>query len=119
MRIGHPTGLFNMQVRSADADEIGHLAQLWCDGWHEAHAPLAPLELTRLRTLAKECRLMFSSTPHSPLSPLGITRVAPNTVSTYSKSYGNYRVAFGSWFAASHKTEQAPTDQASNVLKNN
>lgn len=41
-----------MQVRSADADEIDHLARLWYDVWHETHAPLAPLEVTRLRTPA-------------------------------------------------------------------
>jgi GNAT superfamily N-acetyltransferase len=41
-----------MQVRSADADEINHLARLWYDVWHETHAPLAPLEVTRLRTPA-------------------------------------------------------------------
>jgi GNAT superfamily N-acetyltransferase len=40
-----------MQVRSADAAEIDHLARLWYDVWHETHAPLAPPELTRLRTL--------------------------------------------------------------------
>ena len=41
-----------MQVRPANADEMDHLARLWHDGWHETHAPLSPLELTRLRTLA-------------------------------------------------------------------
>jgi ribosomal protein S18 acetylase RimI-like enzyme len=40
-----------MQVRSAEAAEIDHLARLWHDGWHEAHAALVPPELTRLRTL--------------------------------------------------------------------
>lgn len=40
-----------MQVRSADAAEIDHLARVWYDGWHQAHASLAPPELTRLRTL--------------------------------------------------------------------
>ena len=40
-----------MQVRSADAAEIDHLARLWYDGWHRMHAPLVPPELTRLRTL--------------------------------------------------------------------
>jgi GNAT superfamily N-acetyltransferase len=39
-----------MQVRSADAAEIDHLARLWHDGWHQAHAPLVPQELIRLRT---------------------------------------------------------------------
>ncbi|MFC6489756.1 GNAT family N-acetyltransferase [Nitratireductor sp. GCM10026969] len=40
-----------MQVRSADAAEIDHLARLWHEGWHETHAPLLPPHLTRLRTL--------------------------------------------------------------------
>jgi hypothetical protein len=39
-----------MQVRSADAAEIDHLARLWHDGWHQTHASLVPQELTRLRT---------------------------------------------------------------------
>ena len=41
-----------MQVRPADADEVDHLARLWYDSWHDTHAPLAPPELIRLRTLA-------------------------------------------------------------------
>jgi ribosomal protein S18 acetylase RimI-like enzyme len=40
-----------MQVRSAEAAEIDHVARLWYDVWHETHAPLSPPELTRLRTL--------------------------------------------------------------------
>jgi GNAT superfamily N-acetyltransferase len=40
-----------MQVRSADAAEIDHLAQLWHDVWHETHALLQPPELIGLRTL--------------------------------------------------------------------
>jgi GNAT superfamily N-acetyltransferase len=40
-----------MHVRSADATEIDQLAQLWFDGWREAHAHLVPPELTRVRTL--------------------------------------------------------------------
>ncbi len=39
-----------MQVRSADPAEIGHLARLWHDVWHQSHAPLSPPELTRLRS---------------------------------------------------------------------
>ena len=40
-----------MDVRAAKEVEIGHLARIWYDGWHEAHAQLVPAELTRLRTL--------------------------------------------------------------------
>ena len=38
-------------VRSAAAAEIDHLAQLWYDGWQDAHARILPAELTRIRTL--------------------------------------------------------------------
>jgi GNAT superfamily N-acetyltransferase len=40
-----------MHVRGAEEAEIDLLAQLWYDGWHEAHAPIVPAELTELRTL--------------------------------------------------------------------
>jgi ribosomal protein S18 acetylase RimI-like enzyme len=40
-----------MDVRSADAAELDHLARLWHDGWHESHAPLLPRALTDLRTV--------------------------------------------------------------------
>jgi ribosomal protein S18 acetylase RimI-like enzyme len=42
---------FAMDVRAAEAGEIGHLAKIWYDGWHDAHARIVPAELTRLRTL--------------------------------------------------------------------
>jgi ribosomal protein S18 acetylase RimI-like enzyme len=40
-----------MIVRAAEANEIDHLAQLWHDGWQDAHAKLAPPGLVRARTL--------------------------------------------------------------------
>lgn len=40
-----------MDVRNAEASEIGPLAQLWYDGWHDAHARLLPDELARIRTI--------------------------------------------------------------------
>jgi ribosomal protein S18 acetylase RimI-like enzyme len=40
-----------MHVRAAEESEIDLLTKLWHDGWHEAHAPIVPAELTRLRTL--------------------------------------------------------------------
>jgi ribosomal protein S18 acetylase RimI-like enzyme len=40
-----------MDVRAAEEREIGKLAQIWYDGWHEAHTEIVPEELTRLRTL--------------------------------------------------------------------
>jgi ribosomal protein S18 acetylase RimI-like enzyme len=40
-----------MNVRAADEAEINHLAQVWHEGWQDAHAQLLPAELTRLRTL--------------------------------------------------------------------
>ena len=40
-----------MRVRAAEATEIDQLAKVWFDGWHEAHARIVPVELTRVRTL--------------------------------------------------------------------
>ncbi len=40
-----------MDVRTAEEGEIGDLARIWYDGWHEAHAQIVPAELTRLRSI--------------------------------------------------------------------
>jgi GNAT superfamily N-acetyltransferase len=40
-----------MDVRAANPSELDHLARVWHEGWHEAHAPIVPADLTRLRTL--------------------------------------------------------------------
>lgn len=40
-----------MDVRRVEEAEIGHLAKLWHDVWHESHARLVPAALARLRTL--------------------------------------------------------------------
>jgi ribosomal protein S18 acetylase RimI-like enzyme len=40
-----------MDVRDAEAGEIDHLARLWYEAWHDAHAHIVPAELTELRTL--------------------------------------------------------------------
>ena len=40
-----------MDIRDANPGEIGHLARLWYDGWQDAHAPILPAELKRVRTL--------------------------------------------------------------------
>ncbi|MEX2124669.1 MAG: GNAT family N-acetyltransferase [Woeseia sp.] len=40
-----------MDVRNAEEPEIVHLAQVWYDGWQDAHAGILPAELRRLRTL--------------------------------------------------------------------
>lgn len=40
-----------MQVRAAEAAEIGALARIWYDGWQDAHAEILPEELKRIRTL--------------------------------------------------------------------
>jgi GNAT superfamily N-acetyltransferase len=39
-----------MDVRSAEEREIDELAQLWCDGWQDAHARILPAELAQYRT---------------------------------------------------------------------
>jgi GNAT superfamily N-acetyltransferase len=37
-------------VRRAEPSEIGALARIWHDGWHDAHAVLMPEALVRVRT---------------------------------------------------------------------
>lgn len=41
----------NWRIRTAIIDEIEPLAQLWYDGWQDAHEKILPVELKRLRTL--------------------------------------------------------------------
>lgn len=38
-------------IRNAAEPDIEHLAQLWFDGWQDAHAEVLPEDLKRLRTL--------------------------------------------------------------------
>lgn len=38
-------------IRAASLNEIDALAELWFDGWQDAHAEILPIELKRLRTL--------------------------------------------------------------------
>jgi GNAT superfamily N-acetyltransferase len=40
-----------MRPRKAEIHELDRLAQLWHDGWREAHAAILPAELSRYRTL--------------------------------------------------------------------
>jgi GNAT superfamily N-acetyltransferase len=39
-----------MTVRPAETAELDHLARLWHEGWHDAHASLAPPGLVAART---------------------------------------------------------------------
>lgn len=39
-----------VSVRPTSEAELDHLARLWYEAWHQSHAPLLPVELTRLRT---------------------------------------------------------------------
>ena len=61
-----------MQVRSADAAEIDHLARLWCNSWHATHAALHPPELTGLRTLESFRERLQAALPNIRVAgPLG------------------------------------------------
>ena len=40
-----------MEVRNATEAEVDRLADIWHQGWHDAHARIVPPELTRIRTL--------------------------------------------------------------------
>ena len=60
-----------MKIRRPDEADIDALAQLWYDGWHDAHANLLPAELARLRT-----RESFAHRLHAAL---GQVRVAESS----------------------------------------
>jgi GNAT superfamily N-acetyltransferase len=47
---GLTQGNNKVEVRPAEERELDQLAQLWYDGWQDAHARIVPTELTQLRT---------------------------------------------------------------------
>jgi GNAT superfamily N-acetyltransferase len=63
-------------VRAAEAAELDRLAAIWYDAWHEAHAPIVPVELTRIRTLENfrtrlEAALAITRVAGPPGAPVG------------------------------------------------
>lgn len=54
-----------MKVRPAVEIELDQLAQVWFDGWHEAHARIVPPELTRVRTLPSFRERLQAALPHT------------------------------------------------------
>jgi ribosomal protein S18 acetylase RimI-like enzyme len=72
-----------MDVRAAEESEIGHLAKIWYDGWHDAHAQILPPELTRLRTLESFSERLHSALPNVRVvgpsgEPVGLCMVQDN-----------------------------------------
>jgi GNAT superfamily N-acetyltransferase len=61
-----------MDVRAAAKAELGHLAKVWSDAWHDAHAQIVPAELTRLRTLESFTERLEAALPNiRVVGPLG------------------------------------------------
>src|SRR5262245_48212894 len=52
-----------MNIRPAQESELDHLAQLWYDGWQDAHAEVVPAELKRRRTLEDFRRRLQTALP--------------------------------------------------------
>ena len=72
-----------MKIRQADEAEIDALAQLWYDGWQDAHARLLPAELARLRTRESfvhrlQAALERVRVAGPPGEPLGFSIVKPD-----------------------------------------
>lgn len=65
-------------VRDANPSEIVQLAQLWFDGWQDAHVQIVPPELVRLRTLPR-----FEQRLRAPPSPVRVAEVAGAPVGFY------------------------------------
>lgn len=61
-----------MRVRFAREDELEHLAEIWHEGWLDAHAPILPPELARYRTLDSFTQRLHSALPNvRVLGPAG------------------------------------------------
>ena len=63
-------------VRPATTAEIDRIARVWFDGWHEAHAPLLPPEVTAIRTLESFAERLHALLPDvrvvgAPGAPVG------------------------------------------------
>ena len=69
-----------MNVRAAEPSEIDHLAQLWFDGWQDAHLEILPAELRRFRTLESFRERLYAALPNvrvagPPGAPAGFSIV--------------------------------------------
>jgi GNAT superfamily N-acetyltransferase len=65
-----------ISVRAAESAEVDQLALVWYEAWHEAHAPIVPAELTRLRTLGSFRQRLRDALPNirvvgPPGAPVG------------------------------------------------
>jgi GNAT superfamily N-acetyltransferase len=72
-------------VRAAAAAELDQLAQVWFDGWHDAHAAIVPEALTRVRTLPSfrdrlRALLPYTRTVGATGAPLGFCVVKDDEV---------------------------------------
>jgi GNAT superfamily N-acetyltransferase len=62
-------------ARAMETGEIGAVAQLWHDGWHDAHATVAPPGLTRARTVERfHERLAAAQDDSRVAGPVGAPR---------------------------------------------
>ena len=69
-----------MNVRAAEPAELDRLAQVWYDGWQDAHLEILPAALRRFRTLASFRERLLAALPDirvaGPLGePVGFTIV--------------------------------------------
>lgn len=61
-----------MDVRDAEAADLDWLADVWYEGWHEAHAAVVPAELTKLRTRESFRARLQAALPNTRVvGPLG------------------------------------------------
>jgi GNAT superfamily N-acetyltransferase len=67
-------------IRPADRAELDHLAQLWFDGWQDAHLEILPAALRRFRTLESFRDRLHAALPNVTVAgpagaPVGFTIV--------------------------------------------
>jgi ribosomal protein S18 acetylase RimI-like enzyme len=69
-----------MIVRDVEPSEVDRLAELWFEGWRDAHAEIVPAALTRLRTLESFRERLQTDLPNirvagPPGAPMGFSIV--------------------------------------------
>ena len=91
-----------MDIRTAEADDIDHLARLWHEGWNDGHGTLVPAALVRARTLESFAARIAAALPDTfvagpPGAPAGSFMLKGDELCRFFVA----RFARGSGFAAS------------------
>jgi len=101
-----------MEIRAANEGEIEQLANLWHEGWHDAHASIVPAELAKFRTLESFRERLLEALPDirvvgPPDAPVGFCIVKDAEVYQLYVSAGSRRSGVASALIANAEARLA------------